>query len=339
MRFLRYLVVTVALVATALLPSPAQAQSLAIGLPSWQRPETNALDNQINRNDCREDAKVTFSTTFVGVDKGTFELWAGSDCSDANRNEESTTCVHVANGDRTKNAVTVDAQDLVKSGGPDTPGPGAATVENCDDSTDTGGVTRSLHFLVISDGKILLEGMPTTGAKAPWEYTFDSQAPAAPTSVKAGAGEASLVVDFETPGEENLHGFRFYCAPTDSGTVEDCSAAGLMPGMEPGSELEKLACGSVQATGVDSAQTSSNLMNGVAYAVAVASEDNAGNVGVLSDLACSTPKEVTGFYEAYRAAGGEAGGGFCTFAPARRGAAALSVALLLGLAACLRRRR
>lgn len=261
---------------------------------------------------------------------GTFELWAGSDCSDANRVADSTTCVHVANGSRTDRSVTVRAQDLVKSGGTTTPGPGAATEANCDDPTDTGGVTRTLHFFVITDGQVLIEGTP------PFTYTFDTVAPAAPTEITAGAGEASLIVGLEAPGEENVERFNFYCAPTDSGTVEDCSAAALKPGMAPD---EKLACGSVGATGTDMAQTSSSLENGVAYAVAVASEDNVGNVGVLSEMACSTPKEVTGFYEAYRAAGGEAGGGFCTFGPARRGAIPLAVATLLGLLVLARRRR
>ncbi len=339
MRFLRRLVVTVALLATVLLPAQAWAvASLTIGSAKWKRPATNALDTQINGNDCREDASVTFTTTFTDVTSGTFELWAGSDCTDANRNEDSTTCVHVANGDRTAKSVTVQAQDLVKAGGVDAPGPGMATEANCDDNKDAGGITRSLHFLLITDGKVQLEGTPTAGAKAPWEYTFDAVAPAPPTAVTAGAGEGSLVIDFKTPGEESLHGFRFYCAPTDSGTVEDCSAADLVPGMEAPTD-DMFECGSVQATGVDSAQTSSSLMNGIPYAVAVASEDNAGNIGVLSDVACSIPQEVTGFYEAYRTAGGEAGGGFCSFAPARRGTAAFTVALLLGFAAFARRRR
>ena len=331
MRFLPRLVVTVALAAIGLLPSQAWAASLAIGPPVWSRPTSNALPNQINRQDCLKDATVKFKTDFVDATTGSFELWAGSDCSDTNRTDDSTTCVHVADGERGGSNVIVRAQDLVKSGGTTTPAAGAATVANCDDSTDTSGTTRKLHFFIVSDGKATLEGVSA------WEYTFDTVAPKPPTAVMAGAGEASLVVDFDAPeGEDNLGAFRFYCAPTDSGTVEDCSAAALAPGMDPD---ETLACGDVQATGVDSAQTSSSLGNGVAYAVAVASEDKVGNVGVLSEVACGIPKEVTGFYEAYRAAGGQGGGGFCSFAPARRGAVPLGFALLLGCAALVRRRR
>ena len=73
--------------------------------------------------------------------------------------------------------------------------------------------------------------------------------------------------------------------------------------------------------------------------VGVASTDAFGNVGALSSVACGMPQEVTGFYEAYRAAGGKAGGGFCGFAPARRGAAPILLGLVLGAVALLRRRR
>jgi hypothetical protein len=75
------------------------------------------------------------------------------------------------------------------------------------------------------------------------------------------------------------------------------------------------------------------------YVVAIATEDNVNNVGVLSELGCNIPKDTTGFYEAYREAGGEAGGGFCSFSPARNGAAALGLGLLVGACALLRRRR
>jgi hypothetical protein len=81
------------------------------------------------------------------------------------------------------------------------------------------------------------------------------------------------------------------------------------------------------------------LENGSTYVVAIAAEDTAYNVGVLSELACGTPQDVTGFYEAYRDAGGEAGGGFCSFAPARHGALAAAVASLVAACALLRRRR
>jgi hypothetical protein len=53
------------------------------------------------------------------------------------------------------------------------------------------------------------------------------------------------------------------------------------------------------------------------YAVAIASTDAVGNVGRLSTIECGTPQPIVGFYEAYRAAGGTAGGDSCAMAPAR----------------------
>jgi hypothetical protein len=53
------------------------------------------------------------------------------------------------------------------------------------------------------------------------------------------------------------------------------------------------------------------LENGTTYAVAVAGTDAYGNVGVLSSVLCERPAETTDFWEAYRNAGGGAGGGFC----------------------------
>jgi hypothetical protein len=87
------------------------------------------------------------------------------------------------------------------------------------------------------------------------------------------------------------------------------------------------------------ATTSMSLKNGVRYAVAVTLADGVGNESVLSNVACGSPAEVTGFFEAYRAAGGQGGGGFCSFAPARRAAVPLGLALLFVGAALSRRRR
>jgi hypothetical protein len=84
----------------------------------------------------------------------------------------------------------------------------------------------------------------------------------------------------------------------------------------------------------------SGLTNGVRYAVAVAGVDDFYNSGTLSNLTCATPELVTGFFEAYRWAGGEGGGGFCAIAGARSRLSAAGFALAaLGLIARRIRRR
>jgi hypothetical protein len=71
----------------------------------------------------------------------------------------------------------------------------------------------------------------------------------------------------------------------------------------------KYRCGSATANATEGEAT--GLRNGQLYAVAVATVDKLGNVGPLSEIECGSPKPVTDFFEAYRNAGGEAGGGFC----------------------------
>jgi hypothetical protein len=72
----------------------------------------------------------------------------------------------------------------------------------------------------------------------------------------------------------------------------------------------------------------------------VAGVDDFFNSGNLSALACATPELVTGFFEAYRWSGGEAGGGFCAIGAGRSRLSAAGLALLaLGLVARRVRRR
>jgi hypothetical protein len=98
----------------------------------------------------------------------------------------------------------------------------------------------------------------------------------------------------------------------------------------------KYQCGSasLSATGGNAV----GLVNGVSYTVGVAATDTYANVGTLSTLTCQVPQPITGFYKAYRAAGGTGGGGFCSFSVKRE---PLPLVALLGLASCLvlRRRR
>jgi hypothetical protein len=81
------------------------------------------------------------------------------------------------------------------------------------------------------------------------------------------------------------------------------------------------------------------LDNNFPWAVAVAAEDSVNNIGNLSNLACGIPKDIRGFYEAYRQAGGEAGGGYCSFSPAKGGSLAFALLCAAGAVSFVRRRR
>jgi hypothetical protein len=122
-------------------------------------------------------------------------------------------------------------------------------------------------------------------------------------------------------------------------TNPDCQSSVLIPGQPVPDSEDVIDCGEITAQGASGGETEPVLTNDVNWVVAVATEDNVNNVGVLSNLACNVPKDTVGFIEAYGEAGGQAGGGFCAFAPARQGTLATLVAFLLGAGALVRRRK
>jgi len=54
------------------------------------------------------------------------------------------------------------------------------------------------------------------------------------------------------------------------------------------------------------------LQNGKTYAVALAASDSFLNVGPLSSVVCEFPEQTHDFWQDYKNAGGEGGGGFCS---------------------------
>ena len=151
-----------------------------------------------------------------------------------------------------------------------------------------------------------------------------------------------------TSGDNTINGYNFYCDPApgadaakdagvfpaDSNEIPACSGSvKLVPGSHPNPDYY---CGSTGARSNHGNAT--GLINGVAYNVAVATTDSYQNTGVLSTTVCQVPQPVTGFFEAYRDAGGEGGGGFCSFSRHRE---PLTLIALLGFASfwVLRRRR
>jgi hypothetical protein len=201
-----------------------------------------------------------------------------------------------------------------------TAGTDAATAGTTTDTGGTGGTGGT--------DAVAMSGADTGGAPIDLGTagtTTGGTAGSGATAGTAGTDTTSAGADTTGAGGES-----------SGGEDPTCVSSTLTPGADPAG-LEE--CGSVSARGSSDGQTNDSLENGVRYAVAVAAEDDANNIGKLSKLACGVPQEVTGFFEAYRDAGGQAGGGYCTFAPARRGAAAMAVFMLLGACALVARRR
>jgi hypothetical protein len=353
MRFLRILVGTLALAATSLGVTPAGAAvTVEAASPVWSaRPDDDRAENLINQADCLlKDATLTFDVSMAGFAEGNlFQVWSGTTCNLKDSRTEDDDCVQVLDAIPENTAeVTIKVQDIVQKPG-EGAGIGTGTDATCLEATSTASTPRSLFFVVLNQADQEPLGFDT------WEFEFDLTSPAAPTGLSAGPGESSLSLEFEAPDGETITHYRFYCSDVasempadpdtsaggaDSGSSSNadgtCTSTKLIAGQAPPAGVD---CGRKSATASDSGTTDSDLTNGATYAVAVAAEDKFGNVSVLSNIDCATPAEVTGFYEAYRAAGGQGGGGFCSFAPARRAAIPIGIALLVACAALVRRRR
>jgi hypothetical protein len=165
--------------------------------------------------------------------------------------------------------------------------------------------------------------------------------------VKTGPGQNVLVVRWHSPDytAQEIQEYRAYraaltdpaggaagaasaagsggAAGMDGGTLGPCEFAGLTPEMPPGEGVTK--CG--ETNGRTGEVECTGLTNGVRYAVGVATVDTYYNVGVLSETACGIPEPVTGFFEAYRDAGGAGGGGYCTIGASRSRTAAVGIVL------------
>jgi hypothetical protein len=333
-----------------LLSTAAAAQSVTLRTGSQgvnRRHQIADLDlDQINRQNCLDNEEITFQLGVSSNPATTYRLgaWTGSGCeTETNRVGVNATCRRV--GDdmawQVNSPLSLTVQQIVggvnltsaatADGGTGEGGASSGDSSVCDGSGQPVGFT--LHFLLVdSNGR-----SPSGFTFAQWDAAFDLKGPDAPTGVRVGIGENRLIVawtaaDDITPAE--MDGYYFFCDPpagTGTPTVD-----GGTPSCGSPTLAGENACGQALGGNVTSGETSS-LTNGVSYAVAVAGRDTFKNYGELSDSTCETPQPVTGFFEAYRAAGGKGGGGFCSIGAGRSSALAGFAALsLLGLA--LRRR-
>ena len=197
---------------------------------------------------------------------------------------------------------------------------------------------------------LLVDGSQNSFGQASWKANYKLSASAPPDSVSSGTGEnvAPISWSYDTTNSDTyINGYQFYCDPApgqsgveEAGVVPDpnvlpiCQESKvLIAGTRPD---DKYKCGTAGRTSTRGNAT--GLVNNVAYNVAVASTDTYLNVGNISTPVCAVPQPVTGFFEAYRAAGGEGGGGFCSFS--RHGRPVLLLTVFgLGLCLVLRRRR
>jgi hypothetical protein len=339
------------LIAGLLLSGPAFAQSVTLRTDSQgiiRRHQVTDLDlDQINRRNCDDNEQITFQLAVEGSPGTSYRLgaWTGSGCeTETNRVGTNATCRRVGADvayQADASPLTLGVQEIVGAVNLTSAatadagaGEGGATGDDsgvCDGSAQA--VAFTLHFLLTNTS-----GQSPSGYTFPkWSAEFDLDGPAAPRSVAAGIGENTLVISWRAADDtarQDTDGYYFFCDPPP-GTGTPTVDGGTPTCGEPMLTAAN-ACGKALGGSVTSGQTNA-LTNGVSYSVAVAAQDLFKNYGELSDSTCATPEPVTGFFEAYRDAGGKGGGGFCSIGAGRSSAlAGLGAVALLGLA--LRRR-
>lgn len=294
----------------------AFAQSIEVKTPlrpgREDRGNPNRLQpNQVNRTDCLAGDVIEYPVVVSGITSAIdLEVWAGSNCELLeNRASNSATCWLVYENANPKSTnIEILVQDVIAGridrSSYSSPGSGTAAV--CDQG-QTSVQSVTLHFLLVNSA----DEVASKPSTAP-TVEFDLLGPDPPLGVKAGVGENSLVVTFDSDdgADDEISKYYVYCDVAGGGDSDGagCSSSLLVPDQPP---PDSTRCGSTTKNAQE-VQTDDDLENGTLYAVGVAAVDGFGNPGKLSNLACATPEPINGFFEEYRAAGGKGGGGFCS---------------------------
>ncbi len=209
-----------------------------------------------------------------------------------------------------------------------------------------------------------------------YPISYDVTPPDAPRDVTASPGEGVAVVSWTYPGSlsttadggtttaapPDLQGYWLLCDPPPGSAATDGGVSDVTAVLD-GDEEEGSSGGTCASSALstidpnDSAAfaryrcsdligatatrgVAQGLSNGRSYRMAVVAQDLAGNRSTLSVAAnCVTPVPVTDFWEAYRAAGGQARPGACGVGTGRVGGAGAWIGVAMGVALWARRRR
>lgn len=326
-------------------PSNTTTGGLAVVLLNVDGEPYNAQRKlPLGKTACDANADLHFRVTNFGTGPASakyVEIYKGTDCNtmDAKDGVGDDDCTRITYADR-EQSNTIQEFHL-------------ALQELC---TEEGDVT--LYFLPVdtlnTNAQLSLFGM--------FELPLDVIPPAAPVDVRGGVGETEIPVTW-TRGGQNIArnwllwdpdpevvtsdaGVAATDASTGGSTDEVCGSPDLMQGQEI--NLASLPTGirRKEAVGdVVSAQLTGDELGSKRAALAVVSEDLAGNYSVLSNVACVNVVPTDGFWDAYKGAGGVAEEGCACSAPGSHTPARDAAGLFAGLAlfaicaARLRRKR
>lgn len=330
MPFARATFVALGALSGALTARHAAAQTVTLGdnvQVQRANPRSSREDPEsINLKDCQDDVDIAFPLSLTNFAGSQLEFWVSSTADCASRTtrleqQDPPRCTEIADADTPEDdnpTYHFTATQILQ---------GQLNGAACEDYNGSSSKTPlRLHFLLVQNPD------EETSPSAVWESNFDLIGPSPPTNLSAGGGEDRIIVAFTPSSATGVNGYQAFCDAALSYDEGSCAAPGLTPGEVPSDNLE---CGDMVTGGTSNEVVVDGRSNGTRYAVGVSAVDDLGNVGPLSaDIVCATPQEVTGFYEAYRAAGGNAGGTLCAFkVPARAATSAWLGLLGLGVLA------
>ncbi|MGZ3419557.1 MAG: MXAN_2562 family outer membrane beta-barrel protein [Polyangiales bacterium] len=347
--------------------SEASAFELANGFPTRTNTkrsapppglfDVSASNAGINRADCLDDKqRFQFAFTDVPSEATSIEVWARADgTSCAPPAERKSNCFRVAHWN-TGAAQELDNASIVQAM------ENKASVDSkvdakelCEKTAHMLPTAVHLHVMAFRDADVVGYSTDADSKPAELDYVtlYDVGGPPAPIGVTLGTGESLLTAHFKAPASPpaDFLKYRLFCfrgakssdAGTDGGSEAGSAAASscpsghpFVPGAFPTSALDAFQCAESSSPSGDVVMD--GKQNELPYAVAIAAVDKQGNSGILSEVACDTPRATNSFWDNYRAAGGQAGG-HCSLghASATAGTCVLSVFAVLAL--LLRRRR
>lgn len=363
------------LLALLCLTQAADAQQLSLQSQSYRverAVERNSAEEPyaISRQDCIDDdptksdydPKVkdsarTWVRFTIYVDgnipnNSQIEIWAsqGADCKDTNNRNTNRLCHRVylrskANAIQVSDVAHVYPRVILSNRDVsefDVNDP--ETYPSIEDVCNADTEQSYTFFIMLFKGTEILDTVE-------WNDTrIDLRGPDPPTSIDAAPGDSSVYLTWKIPSEfedADTQGFILYCSPGDDseatanggagGAMAACGSA-LVPGQLPPAGTK---CGSASGKGTRRG-LATGLTNGTTYAVGIAARDLINNSGLLSEVQCVTPEDVTTFFEQYKNSGGKGGGGYCAHNKGKRvplGSALLFLPLLVALAHMRRRTR
>lgn len=341
-----------AVVASLLWSAPVLAQSIDPIIAAAVTRSNGFRSNDyepywISYDDCIKNDAFTFSVKVRNnTANNNLEVWAGADCTDQeNRRADANTCWQVFRQQNT--AVSQDAVIRVQTIAQKNYGKAAGDPALVGDANSCAVPTQqealTLWFMLVGPNDDLIGQAVQTWTST----TLAVNLPAPPSSLSASGADEALALKWTPSADANRTGYRYFCqeAGTNTGTgaldggVAPPCATDLVEGQRPPASVRE--CGGSNSRSASSGSISEEFVsNGVEYAVAVATTDAVLNIGVVTNVACATPVVTEDFFDLYRDAGGQAGGGVCSISPGSAGTPASALVVLLGpLALVLARRR